>query len=170
MTLLEPGNPSQPRRTRPRDHIPGGCCGSSVVLPREARGRGTWSLEFEGVEMPCHDSCHAARPGVLIDGSPSVRSPTLRTVHREPGFELWPPACRTGSPCSCFRPVGQRLLSLERQDGLYPQRGEHFELNEMDGDHVLPWSRGGKTTAENCQMLCVRDNRSRRRYPAGHRA
>jgi hypothetical protein len=33
----------------------------------------------------------------------------------------------------------------------------------MDGDHIVPWVQGGKTTADNCQMLCVRDNRSRRR-------
>lgn len=53
--------------------------------------------------------------------------------------------------------------AYERQDGVCPQCGEHYEFNEMDGDHILPWLRGGKTTAENCQMLCVRDNRSRRR-------
>ncbi len=37
---------------------------------------------------------------------------------------------------------------------------EHFEFEEMDGDHILPWSKGGKTVPDNCQMLCIRDNRS----------
>ena len=57
----------------------------------------------------------------------------------------------------------QKREAYERQDGICPQCGEHFELEEMDGDHILPWARGGTTTADNCQMLCVRDNRSRRR-------
>jgi len=29
----------------------------------------------------------------------------------------------------------------------------------MEGDHITPWSKNGKTTAENCQMLCKDDNR-----------
>ena len=53
--------------------------------------------------------------------------------------------------------------AYELQNGVCPQCGEHFELGEMDGDHIVPWDQGGKTTANNCQMLCVRDNRSRAR-------
>jgi hypothetical protein len=34
-----------------------------------------------------------------------------------------------------------------------------FEINDMEGDHIKPWSKGGKTTAENCQMLCIPCNR-----------
>ena len=38
--------------------------------------------------------------------------------------------------------------------------GQHvFEIDEMEGDHIQPWSKGGKTVAENCQMLCVPCNR-----------
>ena len=29
---------------------------------------------------------------------------------------------------------------------------------EMQADHIVPWSKGGRTVAENCQMLCRRDN------------
>jgi hypothetical protein len=57
----------------------------------------------------------------------------------------------------------QKREAYERQGGICPQCGEHFDYSEMDGDHIVPWARGGKTTAENCQMLCVRDNRSKRR-------
>lgn len=38
--------------------------------------------------------------------------------------------------------------------------GQHdFEIGEMEGDHIKPWSKGGKTLAENCQMLCIPCNR-----------
>ena len=38
---------------------------------------------------------------------------------------------------------------------------EHFELSEMEADHIKPWHEGGKTTEENCQLLCKNDNRSK---------
>jgi 5-methylcytosine-specific restriction endonuclease McrA len=57
----------------------------------------------------------------------------------------------------------QKREAYERQDGICPQCGEHFAFAEMDGDHIVPWAQGGKTTADNCQMLCIRDNRSSRR-------
>jgi hypothetical protein len=56
-----------------------------------------------------------------------------------------------------------KRAAYERQNGICPQCGEHFEYSEMDGDHIVPWRMGGKTVADNCQMLCVRDNRSGRR-------
>ena len=34
-----------------------------------------------------------------------------------------------------------------------------FDLSEMDADHIIPWHEGGKTTEENCQLLCKNDNR-----------
>lgn len=36
-----------------------------------------------------------------------------------------------------------------------------FEFGEMEGDHIMPWSKGGKTIAENCQMLCIPCNREK---------
>lgn len=44
--------------------------------------------------------------------------------------------------------------AYERQKGICPMCGKHFKLEEMHGDHKIPWSKGGKTLAENCQMLC----------------
>ncbi len=44
--------------------------------------------------------------------------------------------------------------AYERQNGICPKCGKHFEISEMQGDHITPWSQGGKTVAENCQMLC----------------
>ena len=36
---------------------------------------------------------------------------------------------------------------------------EQFDLSEMEADHIKPWHEGGKTTDENCQLLCKNDNR-----------
>lgn len=36
-----------------------------------------------------------------------------------------------------------------------------WKLSEMDADHVTPWSKGGTTSAENCQMLCRTHNRAK---------
>ena len=47
----------------------------------------------------------------------------------------------------------------ERQQGICPACGRHFEIEEMDADHITPWSKGGRTIASNCQMLCKECNR-----------
>jgi len=36
-----------------------------------------------------------------------------------------------------------------------------WEFKEMDADHVTAWSKGGDSTAKNCQMLCVTHNRAK---------
>ncbi|MFI7783570.1 HNH endonuclease [Citrobacter amalonaticus] len=53
----------------------------------------------------------------------------------------------------------QKREAYERQKGVCTRCGNHYQLNEMEADHITPWSEGGKTTAENCQMLCKMDNR-----------
>lgn len=47
----------------------------------------------------------------------------------------------------------------ETQKGICIKCGEKFELEEMEADHATPWHEGGKTTEENCQMLCKECNR-----------
>lgn len=47
----------------------------------------------------------------------------------------------------------------EKQDGKCKICGNAFGLSEMEGDHITPWSKGGKTDEINCQMICVEDNR-----------
>ncbi|PAF54770.1 HNH endonuclease family protein [Mycoplasmopsis agassizii] len=34
-----------------------------------------------------------------------------------------------------------------------------YKLDEMEADHVEPWSKGGDSTIENCEMLCKKHNR-----------
>jgi len=53
----------------------------------------------------------------------------------------------------------QRREAFERQKGICPKCGKHFEMEEMEADHIQPWHDGGKTISENCQMLCKQDNR-----------
>lgn len=45
-----------------------------------------------------------------------------------------------------------------KQGGVCPSCKDTFLLNEMHGDHVTAWSKGGKTTEDNCQMLCIKCN------------
>lgn len=47
-----------------------------------------------------------------------------------------------------------KLAAYERQGHKCPLCGKEFEFEQMHGDHIVPWSKGGKTTPENCQMLC----------------
>ncbi len=55
----------------------------------------------------------------------------------------------------------QKREAYERQSGKCIKCGQHFEIHEMEADHITPWHEGGKTSAENCQMLCKFDNRSK---------
>ncbi len=49
--------------------------------------------------------------------------------------------------------------AYERQKGICVKCKKHFDIDEMQADHITPWSKGGKTIAENCQMLCADCNR-----------
>lgn len=42
----------------------------------------------------------------------------------------------------------------EMQSHICPVCGEEYEFEEMDGDHILEWSKGGRTILENLQMVC----------------
>ena len=52
----------------------------------------------------------------------------------------------------------QKRAAYERQKGKCPKCGKHYAIEEMEGDHIVPWSKGGKTIPENLQMLCKRCN------------
>ena len=42
--------------------------------------------------------------------------------------------------------------------GICPICHEHYSTDEMQADHIIPWSKVGKTVLENYQMLCSKDN------------
>ena len=51
-----------------------------------------------------------------------------------------------------------KRTAYERQKGICKMCRRHFEFEQMHGDHIKPWSKGGHTVAENCQMLCAECN------------
>jgi len=57
--------------------------------------------------------------------------------------------------------ASQKQKVYEKQKGLCPKcpKTKHWELDEMQADHIKPWHEGGKTIDENCQMLCKDHNR-----------
>ena len=40
-------------------------------------------------------------------------------------------------------------------------RARIYDFDEMDADHVAAWSKGGDSSAKNCQMLCSTHNRAK---------
>ncbi|MDO5059565.1 MAG: DUF262 domain-containing protein [Neisseria sp.] len=54
---------------------------------------------------------------------------------------------------------GLKVKLYEKQSGICPMCREHFAIEQMEGDHITPWSEGGKTVEENGQMLCKNCNR-----------
>jgi hypothetical protein len=57
-----------------------------------------------------------------------------------------------------FTDSNKRTL-YERQSGKCPACKNHFEIQQMEADHITPWSQGGKTEIVNGQMLCRECNR-----------
>lgn len=55
----------------------------------------------------------------------------------------------------------QKLAAYERQKGICAHCNKHFELSQMEADHITPWHLGGKTISDNCQMLCKSCNREK---------
>lgn len=53
----------------------------------------------------------------------------------------------------------QKREAYQRQKGICKKCKKHFHYPDMEADHIKPWSKGGKTISENCQMLCKQDNR-----------
>lgn len=47
-----------------------------------------------------------------------------------------------------------KMAAYSRQAGICPICHQTFSFEEMEGDHIKPWSKGGQTVPENCQMLC----------------
>lgn len=53
----------------------------------------------------------------------------------------------------------QKREMYERQDGLCNIRKKPYPIEEMEADHIDPWSEGGRTDIENGQMIHKEENR-----------
>lgn len=61
----------------------------------------------------------------------------------------------------------EKYLSLRKFDSRLAKRkyeqqnhkcaicGKEFPFEKMQADHIIPWSQGGRTVEDNCQMLCT---------------
>lgn len=58
-------------------------------------------------------------------------------------------------------PKSIRMKVYNRQGGKCAICGKPFPEEEMEADHILPWAKGGRTTIDNCQMLCRACNRKK---------
>jgi hypothetical protein len=45
--------------------------------------------------------------------------------------------------------------------GLGANKSRIYKFDEMDADHIAAWSKGGESSAKNCQMLCITHNRAK---------
>lgn len=54
-----------------------------------------------------------------------------------------------------------KMAAYSKQRGVCPVCRKHFEFEEMEGDHIKPWSKGGHTIPDNCQMLCKNCNQKK---------
>ena len=55
----------------------------------------------------------------------------------------------------------EKSTLYERQGGICLSCNDPFEIEQMEGDHITPWSEGGKTNLNNGQMLCRNCNRKK---------
>ena len=77
------------------------------------------------------------------------------------------PKDQSGLNLRTFTPA-QKLAQWELQKGVCPvcvARGMSktvYTIDEMEADHIKPWSKGGKTELSNCQMLCKFHNNEKK--------
>jgi len=61
-----------------------------------------------------------------------------------------------GEKCLAIRQFtdAMKLAAYTRQQGICNMCGKKFPFEQMQGDHIVPWVKGGPTSPDNCQMLC----------------
>jgi hypothetical protein len=50
------------------------------------------------------------------------------------------------------------MTMYEKQVGIDPVDGQHYELAEMQEHHIIEWVDGGKTILENCVMVSKKNH------------
>ena len=52
-----------------------------------------------------------------------------------------------------------KLKVFTKQKGKCNKCKKEFKIEDMEADHIKSWVNGGRTTEDNCQMLCVKDHK-----------
>ena len=55
----------------------------------------------------------------------------------------------------------QKMEAYERQNGVCVVCGKLTDYDQTEADHITPFAEGGKTVADNCQILCRKCNRTK---------
>lgn len=98
-----------------------------------------------------------ARAGIfeyVLGGETDARLLKVRLFDqktREQAFERQTNAAKAAGESNC------PLCAL----GSNANQSKLWTIGEMDADHVTAWSKGGETTAANCEMLCKSHNRAK---------
>ena len=65
------------------------------------------------------------------------------------------------SQSNILKGLPQTNEKYQEVKGICKDCGKHFEYDQMEGDHIVPWHDGGKTEIKNLQMLCKHCNRTK---------
>ena len=57
--------------------------------------------------------------------------------------------------------LSQKRSQYGRQNGECAKCHKECRLEEMEADHITPWSEGGHTSPDNLQLLCKTCNRTK---------
>ena len=88
----------------------------------------------------------------------ATAAPKANGVRLPKSYEVYQQR-QTQGPRTFSKGMKQRKYS--EQGGKCPHCGKQCTYGEMEGDHVVPYSKGGKTEYSNLQMLCAPCNRSK---------
>lgn len=120
-------------------------------------------------DMKGLDWCHLYNKYHTNQYNSSVMNNEVKRLHEDEDVQK-PKGIYEYLLCKDADPFAGRLLNLRafdkrdkmaaysKQDGVCPICKQQFKFEEMEGDHIKPWSKGGHTTPDNCQMLCKECN------------
>ncbi len=122
------------------------------VYRKSMKGVDWGSLYNAYKDAPLDPAAIEAEVGTLLDDA---------DVQREAG--IYPYILTREAKHLNLRQFDDRMKRrvFRKQAGICAICEDEFELDQMEADHITPWSEGGKTEEENCQMLCRKCNREK---------
>lgn len=86
-----------------------------------------------------------------------------RTINQQRQLPFYKPlrGRRPHNPDKRIFSYSMKLRKYRAQGGRCAHCGRHGSISQMEADHIVPYSKGGRTTWSNLQILCRRCNRSK---------